>query len=112
MPASSAAAQTQPLPRLIFIEELAALIGKAPTTIRTYATCRRYLHLIPRPFKLPNSRRLCWREEDVIGWINSTTPASPPPVRRPRGRPTKRETLERQRWAMSKSEEGSAGVAS
>lgn len=89
------------IPRLIFIEELATLIGKAQTTIRTCATCKKYQHLIPPPFKLPNSRRLCWREQDVIAWINSTTPATPPPTRRPRGRPTKREQLERQRWAES-----------
>lgn len=42
-------------PRVIFIEELSELIGKAPTTIRTCATNAKYLHLIPRPFKMPNS---------------------------------------------------------
>jgi hypothetical protein len=37
----------------MFIEELSVLIGKAPTTIRTCATNRKFHHLIPRPFKMP-----------------------------------------------------------
>src|SRR5437868_7191122 len=49
-------AQNSPpqLKRILFIEELSTLIGKAATTIRTCATNRKYQHLIPRPFKLPN----------------------------------------------------------
>ncbi|WP_412766610.1 helix-turn-helix transcriptional regulator, partial [Burkholderia pseudomallei] len=58
--------------RVLFIEELSRLIGKAPTTIRTCATNAKYLHLIPRPFKMPNSRRLCWWESDVLAWINAS----------------------------------------
>uniref|UniRef100_A0A808FKC3 Uncharacterized protein n=1 Tax=Xanthomonas citri pv. phaseoli var. fuscans TaxID=473423 RepID=A0A808FKC3_XANCI len=89
--------------RVIFIETVAELIGKAPTTIRTFATHKQFKdrNLIPRPFKLPNSRRLCWYEHEVRAWIDSTRPASPPPRRRSPGRPTKREQLERQRWANS-----------
>ncbi len=89
------------LPRILFIEQLAPLIGKTETTIRTCATNAKYAHLIPRPFKLPHSRRLCWYERDVLAWIESTRPAEPPPPRRPRGRPTKAEQLARQRWANS-----------
>lgn len=48
------------------IEELSRLIGKAPTTIRSCATNAKYLRLIPRPFKMPNSRQLCWWESDVL----------------------------------------------
>ncbi|MCW5231665.1 helix-turn-helix transcriptional regulator [Verminephrobacter eiseniae] len=87
------------LPKILFIEQLSALIGKTETTIRTCATNAKYAHLIPRPFKLPNSRRLCWYEHDVLAWINSTRPAEPPPKKRLRGRPTKVEQLARQRWA-------------
>jgi len=87
------------LPKILFIEHLSALIGKTATTIRTCATNAKYAHLIPRPFKLPNSRRLCWYEHEVLAWINSTRPAEPPPKKRPRGRPTKVEQLARQRWA-------------
>lgn len=96
-------ADTPPSVRIIFIEQLSALIGKSCTTIRTFATCEKYKdrNLIPRPFKMPGSRRLCWYERDVLEWIESTRPAEPPPSRRPRGRPTKAEQLARQRWANS-----------
>lgn len=96
------------LPRILFIEQLAHLIGKTETTIRTCATNTKYAHLIPRPFKLPNSRRLCWYERDVLAWIESTRPAEPPPLRRPRGRPTKAEQLSRARWAQNAAPQTSA----
>jgi predicted DNA-binding transcriptional regulator AlpA len=92
------------LPRILFIEQLAPLIGKTATTIRTCATNAKYAHLIPRPFKMPGSRRLCWYEADVLAWIESTRPVEPPPPRRPRGRPTKAEQLARQRWANTATE--------
>lgn len=87
--------------RILFTEQLSALIGKSPTTIRTFATSSKYQHLIPRPFKLPGSRRLCWYEKDVLDWIESTRPVEPPPPRRPRGRPTKREAQVRALWASN-----------
>ena len=83
---------------ILFVEQLSEQIGKTANTIRTCATNKKYQHLIPRPFKLPNSRRLCWYEHDVLAWINSTRPAEPPPPKRPRGRPTKVEQLARARW--------------
>lgn len=89
------------LPKILFIEQLSALIGKTATTIRTCSTNQKYAHLIPRPFKMPNSRRLCWYEHEVLAWIDSHRPVEPPPLRRPRGRPTKTEQLARQRWANS-----------
>ena len=82
--------------RLVFIEELAVMIGKSVTTIRTCSSNQKYHHLIPRPRKLPNSRRLCWTLADVLSWIESSRPAEPPPLRRPRGRPTKAEQLARE----------------
>ena len=85
--------------RILFTEQLSALIGKSPTTIRTFATSSKYKHLIPRPFKMPGSRRLCWYENDVLEWIEATRPAEPPPERRPRGRPTKREQQILAQWA-------------
>lgn len=87
------------LPKILFIEQLSALIGKTATTIRTCSTNQKYAHLIPRPFKMPNSRRLCWYEHEVLAWIDSHRPVEPPPLRRPRGRPTKTEQLARRRWA-------------
>jgi hypothetical protein len=84
------------LPRILFVEQLSAVIRKTPTTIRTCATNPKYQHLIHKPFKMPHSRRLCWYEQDVLAWIDSHRPA-PEPVRRPRGRPTKVAELARQR---------------
>ncbi len=101
-------ASASDLPKILFIEQLSALIGKTQTTIRTCATNAKYSHLIPRPFKLPNSRRLCWYEHDVLAWINSTRPAEPPPKKRSRGRPTKVEQLARQRWAETAAAQSNA----
>lgn len=92
--------------RVLFIEQLSLLIGKSCKTIRTFVSHAKYKdkNLIPRPFKMPGSRRLCWYEHDVLEWIESTRPAEPPPPHRPRGRPTKAEQLSRQRWAATASE--------
>ncbi|WP_426393920.1 helix-turn-helix transcriptional regulator [Ralstonia sp. R-29] len=65
------------LPEVLRIEDVAALIGKAPTTIRTCATNKKYAHLIPRPFKLPSSRRLCWYRDEVLAWMAMATPIQP-----------------------------------
>lgn len=92
------AAPSSGIPRRIHIEETSALIGKAETTIRTCATNKKYQHLIPPPFKLPGSRRLCWWEHEVLAWMESNRPVEPPPPKRPRGRPTKIEQLARARW--------------
>lgn len=99
-------ADTTPPVRVLFIEQLSLLIGKSCKTIRTFVSHTKYRdkNLIPRPFKMPGSRRLCWYERDVLAWIESTRPAEPPPQRRPRGRPTKAEQLSRQRWAATSSE--------
>ena len=79
--------------RILFIEEVSAIIGKTATTIRTCATNEKYFHLIPRPLKLPNSRRLAWREEDIQAWLAQATPVGQ--VRRRRGAPTKAERAAR-----------------
>lgn len=96
--------------RILFIEQLSTLIGKSATTIRTFATNEKYKHLIPRPWKMPNSRRLCWYEHEVLQWIESQRPALPSNVRRPRGRPTKQEQLARARFAESASATNAGGA--
>ena len=83
-----------PVRRVMFIEELSALIGKTANTIRTCSTNRKYQHLIPRPFKFPHSRRLAWYAEDVTAWMEAARPVGEP-VKRRRGRPTKAEQLAR-----------------
>ena len=42
MPSTSPVAVTGDLPKLLFIEQLSALIGKTETTIRTCATNAKY----------------------------------------------------------------------
>lgn len=91
-------ASSEDRPKILFIEQLSALIGKTATTIRTCATNQKYAHLIPTPFKMPHSRRLCWYEHEVLAWIDSYRPSATPPKRRPRGRPRKVEQLARQRY--------------
>ena len=82
------------LRRIVFIEEMSALIGKTANTIRTCATNAKYQHLIPRPFKLPHSRRLAWYEDDIAKWMEAAQPVGEP-IKRRRGRPTKAEQLAR-----------------
>lgn len=91
------------LPDILKIEELSALIGKATTTIRTCATNAKYAHLIPRPFKLPGSRRLCWRKEDVLAWIQRANPVQPaePAVPIRLGPPNKGERLAAERAGLT-----------
>ena len=83
------------LPEILQIEQLSPLIGKTATTIRTCATNAKYAHLIPRPFKLPGSRRLCWYKADVVAWLSQAMPVKvvekKPAVRR--GPPTKAEQI-------------------
>ncbi len=88
------------LPEIVFIEALSKAIGKTATTIRTCATNEKYKHLIPRPYKLPNSRRLCWTVEDVQAWMEGARQVNPA-GKRGRGRPTKKETLERQAASLT-----------
>ena len=62
---------------LIFCEQLSQMIGKTTNTIRTCATNEKYAHLIPRPFKLPGSRRLAWYQADVLDWIQKAAQVEP-----------------------------------
>lgn len=97
-PSATAIASGTDSLRTLAVPDMAQLLKLSETTIRTYATAQRYLHLIPRPFKRPGGRRLLWREQDVLKWLESGRPASvPPPPRRPRGRPTKAEQAARAR---------------
>ena len=66
------------LPRILFIEQLASLIGKTETTIRTCATNAKYAHLIPRPFKLPKGTALLTALDKAfaeLARLNSSTMA-------------------------------------
>lgn len=70
---------------LVTVFQLAQLIGKKETTIRTCASSgdpqRR--SLIPKWTKIGNDRRLFFRKEDILAWVGQIT-SSPPKLGRPR----------------------------
>lgn len=79
------------------LDELAVTLCKSVSTIKTQLV--RCPEVIPPPLRIPGTRRLLWRREDVEAWM-SQFPASfkpaPPVVRadlcapkRTRGRPRK-----------------------
>ncbi|MGP8439096.1 DNA-binding protein [Paraburkholderia fungorum] len=84
---------------LLTVEQLAEHLQKSVASIRSDAT--RNPHSLPPICRLPNTKRLLWRAEDVERWIglhvagadsgSMTTLASP--EKRRRGRPTKAESV-------------------
>lgn len=90
------------LPDVLKIEDLSALIGKTATTIRTCSSNPKYAKYIPRPFKLPNSRRLYWYKDEVLAWMaqaKTVQPADKSAGRR--GPPTKAERVAADRAGVS-----------
>jgi predicted DNA-binding transcriptional regulator AlpA len=89
---------------LLRVEELAQLLHKSIASIRSDIS--RNPHALPPLCRLPGTKRLLWREEDVSRWladhvISEVPPASSRAARaassiRRRGRPTKAEQLRRQ----------------
>ncbi|QDQ73117.1 helix-turn-helix domain-containing protein [Pseudoluteimonas lycopersici] len=82
------------LPRTLTTEQIAILLALTVTTVRTYATAKRYRHLLPRHFKLPGGRRLLWDEDEVLEWMRSGRIATLPRPPKKRGRPSKRQQFE------------------
>lgn len=83
---------------LLAVEQLAHLIHKSPASIRSDAS--RNLNALPPICRLPGSKRLLWRRQDVMAWIAQFVQASPSKpqsavlmqeVPRRRGRPRKTE---------------------
>lgn len=83
---------------LLAVEDLAKLIHKTPASIRSDAS--RNARALPPICRLPGTKRLLWRREDVLSWIAQFVERSPEqPVRpievvdtpRKRGRPRKTE---------------------
>lgn len=81
--------------RTLAVPEMAQRLHLSENTIRTYATSRRYAHLLPPSFKRPGGRRLLWDAAEVEAWLNSGKPDTAKVQRKPRGRPTKAEQLRR-----------------
>lgn len=91
---------------LLTVEQLSAYIHKSVTSIRSDVT--RNPASLPPICRLPGTKRLLWRIEDVEGWlalhvrgeaasivVSPATDNSKPK----RGRPTKAEQVARQRQA-------------
>lgn len=78
------------------IAELSVLLKKSAPAI--IADRSRAPHRVPPSCEPPGSKQPLWILEDVIAWLRGhqrpVTPVPSPPPRR--GRPTKREQLERQ----------------
>lgn len=91
---------------LLTVEQLAQYIHKSVNSIRSDA-CRNPQSL-PPICRLPNTKRLLWRMEDVETWLaghiavqaTDAATATTPRVAR-RGRPTKAETVARQRQTQT-----------
>jgi hypothetical protein len=87
---------------LLTVDQLAACLRKSVSSIRSDAT--RNPQSLPPVCRLPGTKRLLWRVEDVESWLGEhvkfdvagagakLTPAAPR-----RGRPTKSEQIARQR---------------
>lgn len=90
-------------PSLLLVEDLAELIHKSAASIRSDAS--RNPRALPPICRLPGTKRLLWREEDVANWLEQhvTAPANSPradttePPQRRRGRPTNAERIRSQK---------------
>lgn len=87
---------------LLTVEQLSLLLHKSVTTIRSDVV-RNPLSL-PPICRLPNTKRLLWRAEDVERWLaehvagmHTAAAFDQRQQRRRRGRPTKAEQVARQR---------------
>lgn len=81
--------------RLLVVEDLAAILGRAVSSIRSDAS--RCPHSLPPVIRIPGARRLLWRRQDVEAWLAGLVvqPIPPPTAHsgRRRGRPRKAEQL-------------------
>lgn len=89
---------------ILTIEELATYLRKSVASIRSDAT--RNPKSLPPICRLPGTKRLLWRREDVERWVADHVEGPPASARfvvgeqrRRRGRPTKAEEVARAREA-------------
>jgi hypothetical protein len=87
---------------LLTVDQLAECLRKSVASIRSDAT--RNPQSLPPVCRLPGTKRLLWRAEDVETWLgahveSATISAAPEPTASTprRGRPTKAEQVARQR---------------
>jgi len=87
---------------LLTVDQLAECLRKSVASVRSDAT--RNPQSLPPVCRLPGTKRLLWRVEDVESWLGAHVAVSvltSAPVEKPafprRGRPTKAEQVARQR---------------
>ena len=107
-----AASTGSQMPPVLGVSELSILLKKSPGVI--LADRSRAPHRVPPSCEPPGSRQPLWILEDVIAWLRThqrpVTPVPNPPPRR--GRPTKREQLERaQAKEAAAAQQGKGGAA-
>lgn len=96
------------------IAELSVLLKKSAPAI--IADRSRAPHRVPPSCEPPGSKQPLWILEDVIAWLRThqrptTAPTAPAAEPRPRrGRPTKREQLERQAAKAAQQAQGKGGA--
>lgn len=90
---------------LVTVEGLAVRLHKSVASVRSDAT--RNPSALPPRCRLPHTKRILWREQDIDQWlaghvVGQTPPdiATLPPARR--GRPTKSEQVSRRRETVSR----------
>lgn len=103
---------------LLTVDELAECLHKSVASIRSDAT--RNPRSLPPICRLPGTKRLLWRVEDVERWLAdhvdgvtvATTMAVTEQHQRRRGRPTKAEQVARQRQRAEVREVSNVGLPS
>lgn len=94
-----------PMKALLTVEDLSTCLHKSVASIRSDIS--RNPKSLPPICRLPGTKRLLWRSEDVEQWLAGhvsdralQAPESPPDAPKPRrGRPTKAEQIARAREA-------------
>lgn len=61
--------------QILTVEQLGALIHKSPSSIRSDAS--RKPEVLPPICRLPGNKRLLWRREDVLAWVEGFVQRSP-----------------------------------
>lgn len=99
--------EVKQFPPVLGVSELSQLLQKTPSSI--FADRSRAPHRVPPSCEPPGSRQPLWILEDVLAWLRQfqqpgVRPPEPvaAPAPRRRGRPTKREQIERQRAAAAR----------
>src|ERR1035437_1798532 len=93
----SARTVPQALPRILHVEDIAELFHLTIGTVRQYTGNKELNHLLPKWFKFPGQRRLCWLDSTVHEFLLAAQVEPDQDLPKPKGRPTKSEQIAQQR---------------